>query len=491
MVQERIQVRLDWYLSELTSHLHRQAGRVFNSENKDAILEFIKQLVRQCSQQVTSNATLRSGLKTVEGVVVTFSRKVASPIVRELGRNSAASAGVGFVAGVVVSYAIFGGGGRSGRSAAAITSCPMKPQYINRTIGCKEPRDLKSFDGLEGLVIRENGAAPRIFRPDQVLIRVHAASVDPADISLLSGLGRYERSKAGQSQDRDNVVLGRDLSGTLVEVGNNVSGFNVGDHVWAVIPLLERNGALSDHVVIKEDLVRRKPVKVGHEGAATVPFSGIMAWKALHEAGVLPNATTKGKTVLVVEATSAVGCLAVQLVRTWGGTVVSVVSQRKLAPLAQMLGSSRVIVIENDDESERILDEELATTKLEAVLITANSTYSDLPTTFYQKYLKNPATSKVIVKAAVPDRLDSDSYGFLRRNLLMQMPGFVFRSEYVLNGKRTRECRVILDELKRLIDSGHVQPVLDSTCSVSQAEEAFQRTAAKSTIGKSIVAFVQ
>ena len=98
----------------------------------------------------------------------------------------------------------------------------------------------------------------------------------------------------------------------------------------------------------------------------------------------------QGKTVLVVDATSAVGCLAVQLVRVWGGSIISVVNQRKLAPLAQMLGSSRVIVIDNDDLCQDILEEELSEVgdNLEAVVVTSTYGAGDLPPTFYHRFLK-------------------------------------------------------------------------------------------------------
>ena len=83
--------------------------------------------------------------------------------------------------------------------------------------------------------------APRITDPNQVLVRVHAASVEPVDISILSGLGRHERprsSSTGSSSER--LVLGRDLSGVVVEVGINVTTLDVGDQVWAIVPLTAR-----------------------------------------------------------------------------------------------------------------------------------------------------------------------------------------------------------------------------------------------------------
>ena len=87
---------------------------------------------------------------------------------------------------------------------------------------------------------------PRILSPDQVLIRVHAGSVDPADILILSGLGRHERQI---ESDESSVVLGRDFSGTVVEVGVGVDDLKVGDGVWSAIPI-PLNGALCEYIVL-------------------------------------------------------------------------------------------------------------------------------------------------------------------------------------------------------------------------------------------------
>ena len=83
-----------------------------------------------------SNPTVTVAVNKVQNLAVLFTRRVAAPILKELGRNSAASAGAGFAAGMLISWLVFG---RAGRPAV----CPMKPQYNARAVVCREPKDLK------------------------------------------------------------------------------------------------------------------------------------------------------------------------------------------------------------------------------------------------------------------------------------------------------------------------------------------------------------
>ena len=78
----------------------------------------------------------------------------------------------------------------------------------------------------------------------------------------LSGLGRYERNPS----DEDALVLGRDLSGVVAEVGLEVHHLAVGDKVWGLVPITQPTGAMTDYVVLNAAHVRRKPPKIGHEG---------------------------------------------------------------------------------------------------------------------------------------------------------------------------------------------------------------------------------
>ena len=196
-----------------------------------------------------------------------------------------------------------------------------------------------------------------------------------------------------------------------------------------------------------------------------------------------------GKTVLVVDATSAIGCIAVQLVRSWGASVISVVSHRQVVPLAKMLGSHQVIVVENEDSTESV-QHELRGQTLDAVLITCNEQEGgSLSRKFCETYINFENGQMKIVAAATPNRIPSDIYGFLRRNFIFPIVKRFATSPYVYSKRNDLYSKTILDELKQLIDCGKVQPVLDSTSSVGKCDDAFQRTASRTTIGKAVITF--
>ena len=195
-----------------------------------------------------------------------------------------------------------------------------------------------------------------------------------------------------------------------------------------------------------------------------------------------------GKTVLVVDATTAIGCIAIQLVRSWGGAVVSVVGHRQVVPLAKMLGSHQVVVVEHEEPSERSCIE-LTQQTFDAILLTCNEQNGAiLSKRFCYRYLNTNNVTKV-VEAATPNRIPSDTYGTLRRNFMLPVYRRLFNSPYRYSKKMDLYSKTILDELKQLVDSGKVQPVLDSTCDLTKCEDAFQRTATRSTIGKAVVTF--
>ena len=279
LAHERIQLHLESWLHRIYIFLHDQQTRVLNSNNREWVKEFFKNEPQRFHAQILSNPTLHHCYQSTKKTFIHISRRIISPLIRELGRNSLASGGLGIFVGMAITRLALMG-------VPYNSSCisPMKPHKMRGAI-CQESLDRKGYDGLEGIRFQENLDAPRITNPDEVLVHTIAASIDPADVSILSGLGCHERDSG-----KGPLILGRDLSGIVVEVGRNIKHLDVGDSVWAVVPILERSGALAEYVGLPGDCVRRKPSNISHEGAATVPFAGTIAWHSLNKCGILPNA---------------------------------------------------------------------------------------------------------------------------------------------------------------------------------------------------------
>ena len=227
------------------------------------------------------------------------------PYLAKISENSLLAGGISFGLGVILSYWIF--------------SIYFNNYYKNvmkkRTMSGVTAN--YQYGGIESLNLRSDLIVPRITRPNQVLVRVHAASVDVTDISILSGLGKTERKMSQDQKIRSSnvaeVVLGRDFSGVVLDVGRNVSNVEVGDTVWSAQPIA-LNGTLSEFVVIDSNTVRLKPVLLNHDGAATLPYSSLLVWDALvNQARIQPKHGLRNKRVLVVDAGSPTGCIAIQV----------------------------------------------------------------------------------------------------------------------------------------------------------------------------------
>ncbi|TDE59449.1 NAD(P)-dependent alcohol dehydrogenase [Nonomuraea mesophila] len=173
---------------------------------------------------------------------------------------------------------------------------------------------------------------------DEVLIRVHAASVNPGDWHLMRGSPYIFRAMAGMTRPKAHV-LGFDLAGQVEAVGKDVTRFQPGDEVYGVC-----KGAFAEYVTVPEGgPVARKPAGLTYEEAAAVPTAGLTALQ-----GVRDKAQVGGRRVLVNGASGGVGTFAVQLAKVFGAEVTAVCSGRN-AELVRSIGADRVIDYTKED----------------------------------------------------------------------------------------------------------------------------------------------
>jgi NADPH:quinone reductase-like Zn-dependent oxidoreductase len=163
----------------------------------------------------------------------------------------------------------------------------------------------------------------------EILVRIHAVSVNPVDWKIRSGLVRKRFNLPLP------IIPGGDLSGEVAAVGAAVTDFAVGQSVFALIGLW---GACAEHAAFNASMAARKPASIDHVHAASVPLAGLTAWQALYEQGAL----TSGQRVFVHAAAGGVGGFAVQLARAAGAHVIASASAKN-ADYVRGLGANEVI----------------------------------------------------------------------------------------------------------------------------------------------------
>ena len=172
-----------------------------------------------------------------------------------------------------------------------------------------------SYGGPEVLVYED---APRPHQgTGEVLVRVHAAGINPVDWKIREG---HLKEMLKHTLP---LVLGWDLSGVVADVGAGVTRLKVGDEVFSR-PDIARDGAYAEFIVIKESEVALKPKTIDHIHAAALPLAGLTAWQTLIDAAGL----SAGQRVLIHAAAGGVGTMAVQIAKGRGAYVIATASAR-------------------------------------------------------------------------------------------------------------------------------------------------------------------
>ena len=165
----------------------------------------------------------------------------------------------------------------------------------------------------------------------EVLVRVHAAGVNPIDWKVREGhMKDFWHHKLP-------LILGWDLSGVVEELGRGASRFKIGAEVYSV-PDPTRNGAYADYIVVRESELALKPNSLHHIRAAAVPLAALTAWQSLFDTAQLQP----GQRVLIHGAAGGVGHFAVQLAK-WKGAYVFATASTKNQELLRELGADETI----------------------------------------------------------------------------------------------------------------------------------------------------
>jgi NADPH:quinone reductase-like Zn-dependent oxidoreductase len=280
-------------------------------------------------------------------------------------------------------------------------------------------------------------------RPDQVLVRVHAAGLDRGTEHLMTGKPYAVRLAVGLRRPR-KPVLGRDVAGTVALVGAAVTRFAPGDEVFGVAP-----GSFAEYAAAGEDKLAAKPAELSFAEAAVVPISGGTALQALTDVGRVQP----GQTVLVLGASGGVGGYAVQLARALGAEVTGVCSTAKLDHV-KSLGAHHVLDHTREDWAD-------GTRRYDLVLDIAGN-----PPLRRLRRALAPRGTAVFVGGEHGGAVTGMSRQL--RGALLVSPVVTQRFALLLARERAEDY----ERLTRLIESGELTPRVDRSYPLEQAAEA-------------------
>ncbi|MGW4173066.1 NADP-dependent oxidoreductase [Streptomyces chartreusis] len=179
-------------------------------------------------------------------------------------------------------------------------------------------------------------------RPNEVLVRVRAAGVNPTD---------WKHRENGGFLGGPPFVLGWDVSGVVEAVGIGVAAFRPGDEVFGMLPYPFGHGSHAEYVIAPVRALTHKPSVIGHTEAGALPLVSLTAWQALTEhSDVRP-----GQRVLIHAAAGGVGHVAVQIAKARGAHVIGTASAGKHEFL-RGLGADEVIDYRETDFTEAVKD---------------------------------------------------------------------------------------------------------------------------------------
>ena len=176
---------------------------------------------------------------------------------------------------------------------------------------------------------------------DQVLVRVHAASLNAADLETLRGVF-IVRMASPRKPVRE--ILGSDIAGRVEAVGRDVKEFQPGDEVWGDLSFPHGLGGFAEYVCAAENALAPKPASMTFEEAATYPQAALVALQSLRDKGQIQP----GQKVLINGAGGGMGTFAVQLAKYFGAEVTGVDSTKKLDML-RSIGADHVIDYTQED----------------------------------------------------------------------------------------------------------------------------------------------
>ncbi|MFT6845524.1 MAG: NADPH:quinone reductase-like Zn-dependent oxidoreductase [Flavobacteriales bacterium] len=317
----------------------------------------------------------------------------------------------------------------------------------------------KYGDIKDSLVINEI-SKPTIQASD-VLIEVKAAAINPIDKLII--LGHLQ----GMLPIPFPSTSGYDVSGVVVEKGDEVSDFEIGDLVYSRVPQ-EQMGTIAEYVAVTSEAVSKKPGNISFEEAASLPLAGLTAMQSLEYAEIKEN-----DTILIHAGSGGVGSLAIQYAKSKGAYVYTTTSTDNVGWVKE-LGADRVIDYKTEDYKTIVKN-------VDIVFDTLGQNYT---VEAFQVLKKG---GKVVSIIGPMDEGTAKMFGMadykMPEDLVAQIAAKEAKYQYIFmqpNGTH-------LAQIKTLVENEKIKPIIDTVYSFAESVQAFTHLATGRAKGKIVI----
>jgi alcohol dehydrogenase len=302
----------------------------------------------------------------------------------------------------------------------------------------------------------------------EVLAEIHAASINPIDFKVRDGkvrmLLKYDMP----------LVLGNDFSGVVIQVGNKVTKFKIGDAIYGR-PRKHKIGTFAEYISIHEDDIALKPQNLSFEEAASIPLVGLTSYQALNDILQL----SAGQKVLIQAGAGGVGTFAIQLAKAMGVYVATTTSEAG-ANLVKSLGADQII--------------NYKTEPFDNVLQHYDGVFDTIGGETLEKAFKTVKQGGQIVSVSgLPNARFGVEYGagFIKTSLFRLVTRKLTKLEKQYNVKYSflfmKPSGRQLEIISELIEAGKIKPVMDQVFSFEEAQKAMEYSELGRAKGKIIL----
>jgi NADPH:quinone reductase-like Zn-dependent oxidoreductase len=296
-------------------------------------------------------------------------------------------------------------------------------------------------------VLQLQEVAKPVPQDNEVLIKIHAASINARDWRMMRASPSFIRLMPGGFLQPKNKVLGGDVAGQVEAVGRNVKQLKPGDEVFGYLPSSTGRGTFAEYVCANENAITLKPANLTFEQAAAVPVAALTALQGLRDKGNIQP----GQKVLINGASGGVGTFAVQIAKAFGAEVTAVCSTRNME-MVRSIGADHVIDYKKENFTRNVQHYDL---------ILAVNGYHPI-----SDYLSALTPEGVYVMAG-----GSMRQLFQAASQARQTPKAESQKVHVVSLVQKQKDLVFM---KELLESGKVVPVIDKCFPLNKTAEALR-----------------